>query len=79
MDVSFDSLPWRQCFEPGQPSRYEVENPRKRFNRHELFSPDIKYSLYNCNFEDFTNDKDQHAENELPRRNEISAERLYRF
>jgi predicted N-acyltransferase len=77
--VLFDSLPWWQCLDPGQPSRYKVESPRECFNRHELVSSDIKYPFYNRNFEDFTKDKDQHAENEVPRRNEIRAERLYRF
>src|SRR5674476_1155540 len=79
INAVFDSLPWWQCLDPGQPSRYKVESPRKRFNRHELVSPNIEYTLNNYNFQDFAKDKDHHAVYEMSRRNEISAERLDRF
>ena len=77
--VLFDSLPWWQCLDPGQPSRYKVESPRERFNRYELVSPNIEYTLNNYNFQNFAKDKDHHAVYEMSRRNEISAERLDRF
>jgi len=65
--------------DPGQPSRYKIVSPRERFNRHELVSPYMKYPFYNCDLEDFSQDKHQHAKHKVPRRNEISAERFDRF
>ena len=77
--ATFDSPPWWQCLDPGQPPRYKIVNQCERINRHELVSSNMEYAFYNRNLEDFAKGKEQQAEYEVPRGNEISAERLDRF
>jgi hypothetical protein len=75
--ASFDSLPWWQFLDPGQPSRYVVVTPRERFNRHELISSKMEYALNDYDFEGFSKEKKQDAAYEMARSDEIGAERLY--
>ena len=50
--ATFDSLPWWQYLDPGQPPRYKVVSPRERANRHKFFSANMEYALNNYNLQD---------------------------